>query len=61
MEIDQRSVTPLLFTVNDGMTSECKVFYSRLALLLSIKRGVKKSKLTTWTTTKINFVPLQSM
>ena len=48
MEIDQGRFTPLVFTVNGGMADECKIFYSRLASLLSIKRGVKKSPVTTW-------------
>ena len=54
-EIDQRRVTSLSITVNGGMAIECKVFYSRLASLLSIKRGVEKLPATTWITTKINF------
>ena len=32
-----------LSTVSGGMAGEYKVFYSRLALLLSIKREIKKS------------------
>ena len=48
MEIDQGRFTPLVLTVNGGMADECKIFYSRLASLLSIKRGVKKSLVTTW-------------
>ena len=61
MEVDQGSFTPLVFTVNGGMASECKVFYSRLAALLSIKRGVEKSQVTTWIRTKINLSLLRSM
>ena len=38
----------LVFTVNGGMADECKIFHSRLASLLSNKRGVKKSPVTTW-------------
>ena len=48
MEIDQGRFTPLVFTVNGGMADECKIFYSRLASLLSIKREAKKSPATTW-------------
>ena len=43
------------------MAGECKVFYSRLAMLLSSKRGVEKSQVTTWIRTKINFALLRSM
>ena len=35
MEVDQRSFTPLVFTVNGGMKGESRVFYSKLALLIS--------------------------
>ena len=47
MKVDQGSFTPLVFTLNGGMAGECKVFYSRLAMLLSSKRGVEKSQVTT--------------
>ena len=55
MEINQRIVLLLLLTVNRGMPSESKEFYSRLASLLSIKHKVKKSQVTTRITTKIKF------
>ena len=61
MEVDQGSFTPLVFTLNGGMAGECKVFYSRLAMLLSSKRGVEKFQVTTWIRTKINFALLRSM
>ena len=61
MEIDQGSFTPLVFTLNGGMAGECKVLYPRLAMLLSSKRGVEKSQVTTWIRTKINFALLRSM
>ena len=59
MEVDQGSFTPLVFTLNGGMAGECKVFYSRLAMLLS--SGVEKPQVTTWIRTKINFTLLRSM
>ena len=43
------------------MSGEWKAFYSTLALLLSIKCGVEKSKITTWIRMKINFALLQCM
>lgn len=46
---------PLVFTVNDGMVGEIMVFNSRLASLLTITRGVKKSQVTAWVRTKINY------
>lgn len=45
----------LVFTVNDGMVGEIMVFNSRLAPLLTITRGVKKSQVTVWVRTKINY------
>ena len=44
MEINQRIVPLLLLTVNRGMPSESKEFYSRLASLLSIKHKSKSRK-----------------
>ena len=61
MEVEQASFTPLVFTLNGGLAGKCKVFYSRLAMLLSSKRGVEKSQVTTWIRTKINFALLRSM
>ena len=46
---------PLIFTVNDGMVGEIMVFNSRLASLLTITRRVKKSQVTAWVRTKINY------
>ena len=40
MEVDEGSFKPLVFTVNGSMAGECKVYFSRLASLLSIKLGV---------------------
>ena len=46
MKVDQRSFTPLVFTVAGGMEGGGRVFYSRLATLLSLQKGIKKSKVT---------------
>ena len=35
MEVDQRSFRHLVLTVNGGMKEESRVFYSKLALLIS--------------------------
>ena len=43
------------------MAGECKVFYLRLASLLSIKHGFEKSQVTTWIRTKINLALLRSI
>ena len=40
MDVDQRSFTPLAITTSGEMGGECKVFCSRLALLISIKVGL---------------------
>ena len=47
--------------MNGIMAGECKVFYSRLASLLSIKGGIEKSQVTTCIRAKINFAVLWSI
>ena len=61
MEVDQGSFTPLVFTTTGGMGGECKVFYKRLASLISLKRGIDNSKVTSWIRTKVNFALIRSM
>ena len=61
MEVDQGSFTPLVFTVAGGIGGEGRAFYSRIATLLSLKNGIKKSKVTFWIQSKVNFALLRSM
>ena len=60
MEVDQGSFTPLVFTVAGGIGGEVIAFYSRQATLLSLKNGIKKSKVTSCKHSKINFALLRS-
>ena len=43
LEVEQASFIPFVFTISGSMGNECKVFYFRLAELLSIKRKVENS------------------
>ena len=44
MEVDQGSFTKLVFTVAGGMGGEGTAFYSLLSILVSLKKGIDKSK-----------------
>ena len=60
-EVDQKSLIFLVSIVNGSTAGDCKVFYLRLASLLSIKHRLKKSQVTTWMRTKINLALLRSI
>ena len=55
MKVDQGSFTPLVLTANSVTADECKIFYLRLAPLLSIKHEVEKSQVATSIRTKIKY------
>ena len=61
MEVDQHSLTPIVFTVAGGIESEGRAFYSRPATLLSLKKVIEKSKVMSWIQSKVNFALLKSM
>ena len=61
MEVDQHSLTPIVFTVAGGIESEGRAFYSRPATLLSLKKVIEKSKVMSWIQSKVNFALLRSM
>ena len=61
MEVDQGSFTSLVFTVVGGIGGKGRASYSWLATLLSLKNGVKKSKVTSWIGSMVNFALLRSM
>ena len=61
MEVDQHSLTPIVFTVAGGIESEGRAFYSRPATLLSLKKVIEKSKVMSWIQSKVNFTLLRSM
>ena len=43
LEVQRGTFTPLVFTTIGGMADECKRFHSRLAELISIKKGEEYS------------------
>ena len=48
LEVEQGSCRPLVFTTTGGMTDECKRYHSRLAKLLSTKKGEDYSTTISW-------------
>ena len=48
LEVEQASFTPLVFTTTGGMGRECLRYHSRLAELISIKKGEDYAKTLTW-------------
>ena len=60
--MEQGNFSPLVFTINGSMGTECRAFYSRLAELISIKRKLtNKSMVSSWLRTTVNFALLRSM
>ena len=60
LEVERGTFTPLLFTTTGGMADECKRFHSRLAELISIKKGEEYSTTTSWIRSKVSFAVLSS-
>ena len=60
LEVEQGSFTPLVFTTTGGMADECKRYHSRLAELLSIKKGEDYSTTMSWIRAKVSFALLRS-
>ena len=60
LEVEQGSFTPLVFTTTGGMADECKRCHSRLAELLSTKKGEDYSTTMSWIRTKVSFALLRS-
>ena len=48
LEVEQGSFTPLVFTTTGGMAGECMRYYSRLAELLSTKKGENYGITMSW-------------
>ena len=59
MKVDKGNCTPSAYTVNGGIAGECKVFYSRLAPLLSIKDGIEKPQVAPLLSVKVGVEKLQ--
>ena len=60
LEVERGTFTPLVFTTTGGMADECKRFHSRLAELISIKKGEGYSKTISWIRSKVSFALLRS-
>ena len=60
LEVEQGTLTPLVFTITGGMADECKCFHTRLAKLISIKKGEEYSTTISWICSKVSFVLLRS-
>ena len=60
MEVEQRSFMPLVFSTTGRMPEECKRFHSRLAKLLSIKKGEDYASTVSWLLVKVCFAILPS-
>ena len=48
LEVEQGSFTPMVFTTTERMAGECKRYHSRLAELLSNKKGEDYSTTISW-------------
>ena len=48
LEVEQGSFTPVVFTTTGGMADECKRYHSRMAELLSNKKGEDYSSTISW-------------
>ena len=59
-EIEQATFTPLVFTTTGGMGEECLKYHSRLAELITNKKGEVYSQTISWIRAKISFSILRS-
>ena len=60
MEVEQGTFTPSVFTSTGGMVDECKRFHSRLAELLTLKKGDDYATTIFWIRAKVSFAILLS-
>ena len=60
LEVEQGSFTPLVFTTTGGMAGECIRYHSRLAELLSTKKGENYAITMSWIRAKVSFALLRS-
>lgn len=60
LEVEHGSFTPLVFSCFGGMSRECSRFFSHAAELLAEKRGEKKSEVSAWIKTRLNFALVKS-
>ena len=60
MEVEQGTLTPLVFASTGGMADECKRFHSRLAEPLALKKGDDYATTIFWIRAKVSFAILRS-
>ena len=60
LEVEQASFTPLVFTTTGGMGRKCLRYHSRLAELISLKKGGDYAKTLTWIRGKVFLSILRS-
>jgi len=60
LDIKQGTFTPLIFTSTGGMGNECLQYHSRLAQLISIKKGEHYAKTISWIRARTSFALLRS-
>ena len=60
MEIEQGTVTPIVFTTTGGMADECVKYHSRLAELIATKKGESYSSAISWIRAKVSFAIVRS-
>ena len=60
LEVEQGSFNPLVFTTTGGIAGECMRYHSRLAELLSTKKGEDYSTTMSWIRAKVSFAVLRS-
>ena len=58
--IEHGTFTPLIFTSTGGMGKECLQYHSRLAQLISIKKGEDYAKTISWIRARTSFALLRS-
>ena len=60
LNVEHASFTPLVFTIQGGMSREAHTFYNRLSDMIANKRKEPTSVITNWIRTKLNFALLKS-
>ena len=60
IEVEHGTFIPLVFTTNGGMGKECNRYHSRLAELISTKKGESYAKTISWIRAKTSFSLLRS-
>ena len=59
-QVEQRTFSPLVFSIYGGMGRECQAIYSRLSDLLAEKRNIHKSVIMHWIRSKLCYALLKS-